>query len=318
MQLTLNPEKANWNFRIGRRTLDRMTLRGIHVPLITPFRADGAIATDALADLADAALEAGAAGLVALGTTAEVATLGVGERTEVVDVCARICRERDASLIIGAGGNDTAATLRALEELGTWPEARAALVTVPSFTRPGEAGVRAHFAHLAEHSPIPLVIYHIPYRTGQALSGASLRELGGLPGIVGVKYAAGGVDAATIDLFADLPADFEVLVGDDLYLGPLLAMGAHGGILASAHLATAAFVDLLDAWQRADLPRARHLGNNLARLSAALFTEPNPTVIKGVLHATGRIPTPDVRLPLLPAGDESVDNALKLLADLGG
>ena len=294
-----------------------MTLSGIHVPLITPFRPDGSIATDALADLASTVLDAGAAGLVALGTTAEVAALGVGERTEVVDVCARICRESGVPLIVGAGGGDTAATLRALEEVTAWPEAVAALVTVPSFTRPGEAGVRAHFAHLAAHSPIPLVIYHIPYRTGQQLSGASLRELGALPGIAGVKYAAGGIDAQTIDLFADLPQDFAVLVGDDLFLGPLLAMGASGGILASALLATGSFVDLLDAWRTADLPRARDLGAGLARLSSALFTEPNPTVIKGVLHATGAIPAPDVRLPLLPAAQDSIDAALKVLAELG-
>jgi 4-hydroxy-tetrahydrodipicolinate synthase len=295
-----------------------MTLRGIHVPLITPFRADGTIATDALADLANNVLDAGAAGLVALGTTAEVAALGVGERTEVIDICARICREREASLIVGAGGGDTAATLRALTELTNQLESTAtALVTVPSFTRPGEAGVRAHFAHLAAHSPIPLVIYHIPYRTGQQLSGATLRELGALAGIVGVKYAAGGVDAQTIDLFADLPPNFVVLAGDDLFAGPLLALGASGGILASAHLATASFVDLVDAWQTADLPRARRLGAGLAKLSAALFAEPNPTVIKGVLHATGRIPTPDVRLPLLPASRESVETAQKLLAELG-
>lgn len=294
-----------------------MTLSGIHVPLITPFRPDGSIATDALADLASTVLDAGAAGLVALGTTAEVAALGVGERTEVVDVCARICRERGVPLIVGAGGGDTAATLRALEEVTAWPEAVAALVTVPSFTRPGEAGVRAHFAHLAAHSPVPLVIYHIPYRTGQQLSGASLRELGALPGIAGVKYAAGGIDAQTIDLFADLPPDFAVFVGDDLFLGPLLAMGASGGILASALLATGSFVDLLDAWRTADLPRARDLGAGLARLSSALFTEPNPTVIKGVLHATGAIPAPDVRLPLLPAAQDSIDAALKVLAELG-
>ncbi|HEY4024096.1 MAG TPA: dihydrodipicolinate synthase family protein [Pseudonocardiaceae bacterium] len=295
-----------------------MTLSGIHVPLITPFRADGTIATDALAGLANTVLDAGAAGLVALGTTAEVAALGVGERTEVIDICARICREREASLIVGVGGGDTAATVRGLAELTNQLETTAAaLVTVPSFTRPGEAGVRAHFAHLAEHSPIPLVIYHIPYRTGQQLSAASLRELGALPGIAGVKYAVGGVDAQTIDLFADLPPDFAVLAGDDLFVGPLLALGAPGGILASAHLATASFVDLLDAWQTADLPRARHLGAGLARLSAALFAEPNPTVIKGVLHATGQIPTADVRLPLLPASPESVETAQKLLAELG-
>lgn len=292
-----------------------MTLRGIHVPLITPFDRDGAVATDAIADLANAALDAGAAGLVALGTTAEVAALRVGERTEVIDICARICRERDASLIVGVGGSDTASTLRALEEVTT--QAVAALVTVPSFTRPGEAGVRAHFAHLAEHSPIPLVIYHIPYRTGQALTAATLREIGGLPGIAGVKYAAGGIDADTINLFAELPADFSVLVGDDLYLGPLLALGANGGILAAAHLATSSFVALHEAWQSGDLTRARGIGNDLARLTAALFAEPNPTVIKGVLHATGKIPTPDVRLPLLPASHDSVEAALKLLADLG-
>jgi 4-hydroxy-tetrahydrodipicolinate synthase len=292
-----------------------MTLRGIYLPLITPFGPDGAIATDALADLASAALDAGAAGLVALGTTAEAAALSVGERTEVVDICARICRERDASLIVGVGGSDTASTLRALEEVTT--EAAAALVTVPSFTRPGEAGVRAHFAHLAERSPVPLVIYHIPYRTGQQLSGATLRALGALPGVAGMKYAAGGIDADTIDLFADLPADFAVLAGDDLYAGPLLALGAPGGILASAHLATASFVALHDAWQSGEIARARTLGNNLARLCSALFTEPNPTVIKAVLHATGKIPTPDVRLPLLPASHYATETALKLLADLG-
>lgn len=313
-----------------------MTLRGIHVPLITPFRADGSVATDALADLANNVLDAGAAGLVALGTTAEVAALSVGERTEIIDICARVSRERDTSLIIGVGGGDTATTLQALNalqalhavpafrdapagaELTNQLGTTAALVTVPSFTRPGEAGVRAHFAYLAERSPIPLIVYHIPYRTGQQLSAATLRELGALPGIVGVKYAAGGIDAQTIDLFADLPPDFAVLVGDDLYLGPLLALGAPGGILASAHLATASFVDLVDAWQAADLPRARDLGAALARLAAALFVEPNPTVIKGVLHATGQIPTPDVRLPLLPAARDSVETAHKLLADLGG
>lgn len=294
-----------------------MTLTGIHVPLITPFRTDDTVAIDALADLAGDVLDAGATGLVAFGTTAEAAALCVGERTEILDVCARICRERDASLIVGAGGPDTAATLRALDELAEVPDITAALVTVPSFTRPGEAGVLAHFRHLAAHSPVPLVIYHIPYRTGQQLGAATLRELGSLPGIVGVKYAVGGIDTQTVELFADLPADFDVLTGDDVVVGPAFAIGASGGILASANVVTAPFVELHQAWQRGDLARARDLGGRLGRLAGALFAEPNPTVIKGVLHATGRIPTADVRLPLVPAGQDSVDAALKLLAELG-
>ncbi|MFC7617206.1 dihydrodipicolinate synthase family protein [Actinokineospora soli] len=91
----------------------------------------------------------------------------------------------------------------------------------------------------------------------------------------------------------------------------MLALGAPGAVLASAHISTAAFVDLVTAWGSGDLPTARKLGADLARLSAALFAEPNPTVIKAVLHAEGRIPTPAVRLPLLAARPESVAAALR-------
>jgi 4-hydroxy-tetrahydrodipicolinate synthase len=296
---------------------DQTSLRGIHVPLVTPFTVGGQVAEDALERLAHAVLDAGAAGIVALGTTGESTTLDADEKRTVIEVCARACRERDAMLIIGAGSNDTRATAVALAELTRWPQAAAALVLVPYFTRPSDAGVLAHFTELAAASPVPLIVYHIPYRTGQPLQAATLRSLGQLPGIAGVKYATGGIDGATVDLFGDLPSDFAVLVGDDVFLSPMLALGAAGGILASAHLATGRFVELVAAWRDGDVARARDLGHVLARLSAALFVEPNPTVLKGVLHAQGRIPTPDVRLPLVRAGRESVDETLKRLADVG-
>jgi 4-hydroxy-tetrahydrodipicolinate synthase len=291
------------------------SLAGIHVPLITPFAADGPVAADTLAELAGQVLDAGAAGLVALGTTGEVDTLDPAERAAVVDVCARVGRERGVPLTVGAGSSDTRASVDAVRALTRWPEVSAALVTVPSFSRPGEAGVLAHFAHLAEHSPLPLVVYYIPYRTGQTMSAATLRAIGELPGVIAVKYAAGGIDADTVELLGDLPPEFAVLAGDDVFAAPLLALGAAGGILASAHLATGAFVELADAWRRGSL--ARDLGARLARLSSALFAEPNPTVLKGVLHAVGRIPTPDVRLPRLPASRESVERAVKALTEFG-
>lgn len=293
------------------------SLHGIHVPLVTPFTPEGRIAEDSLEELARAALDGGATGIVALGTTAEAATLTDEEKTTVITVCARVCRERDAALMIGAGGNDTRAGETALAGLGRWPEATAALVPVPYFTRPSPAGVIAHFTRLAEASPLPLVVYHIPYRTGQQLDAAALRSLGRIPGVAGVKLAPGGIDQETVDLLGDLPPGFAVLAGDDLFLSPMLALGAAGGILASAHLATGRFTELAAAWQHGDLPRARRLGHALARLSAAAFREPNPTVIKGVLHAQGRIPTPDVRLPLLPAHRDSVQQTLECLAELG-
>lgn len=281
-----------------------MTLDGLYVPLITPFDAAGEVALDALADLAHQVIEGGAAGLVALGTTGEPGALSAAEQHAVVDVAAHVCRERGAQLIVGAS------TLDALESLRGRPEVTAALSVVPPFTRPGEAGVLAHFTRLAAASPVPLVVYHVPYRTGQALSADALRTIGGLPGVAGVKYAQGGIDEATIELMADLPAGFAVLGGDDVFVSPLLALGAHGAILASAHLATPEFAELIEAWHAGDAPRARAIGHRLASLSKALFAEPNPTVIKAVLHARGVIPTADVRLPLLPAGPESAAVAL--------
>lgn len=187
----------------------------------------------------------------------------------------------------------------------------AALAVVPYFTRPSQEGVVAHFTRLATESPVPLIIYNVPYRTGQVVGWQALRRLAELPGIIGVKHAVGGIDEDTIRLMADLPERFAVLAGDDVFASPLLALGAAGAILASAHLCTGRFAELLQAWRTGDPERARALGHRLSALSAALFAEPNPTVIKAVLHAQGRIPSPAVRLPLLAAGPGSVDAALR-------
>ncbi|MFI8997774.1 dihydrodipicolinate synthase family protein [Streptomyces sp. NPDC053542] len=321
-------------------------LHGIHVPLITPFTARGDVAYDALEALAHSVLTAGATGIVALGTTAEAAALDPVEKRTITEVCARVCREHGAPLTVGAGTNDTRVSESALAELARRPEVTAALVTVPAFTRPSEEGVIAHFTRLAAAAPVPLIIYHVPYRTARPLSVSTLRTLARVPGIAGIKYAAGGISQETIELMGSAcptdsgssdsgstafgatdsgstdsgttdfgTTDFAVLAGDDVFVSPMLGLGAAGGILASAHLATRRFADLALAWQEGDVAYARDLGHALARLSAALFHEPNPTVIKGVLHAQGLIPTADVRLPLLPAHDETVAMALRRLRD---
>ncbi|MBT3155179.1 dihydrodipicolinate synthase family protein [Streptomyces sp. CHD11] len=287
--------------------------QGIHVPLVTPFTPSGEVATEALEGLAHRVLDDGAKGIVALGTTAEVATLDAAEQREVVRVCDRVCRERGAWLTVGAGSNDTRASEAALAGLSPWPSPAAALVTVPAFTRPSQEGVIAHFTRLAEVSPVPLIVYDIPYRTALTLSAVTLRTLGTLAGVVAVKHATGGIGQETVRLMADPPPGFHVLAGDDLFVSPLLAMGASGGILATAHLATGRFAALHDAWRAGEVTRARPLGHALAGLSAACFREPNPSVVKGVLHERGLIPTPDVRLPLLPAGKAAVEEALEQL-----
>ncbi|HEY1572485.1 MAG TPA: dihydrodipicolinate synthase family protein [Pseudonocardiaceae bacterium] len=275
-----------------------MTLTGLFVPLITPFDATGEVAADALAALAHEVLAGGATGLLALGTTAEVFSLTDAEKRRVVDVLGGVCRELGAPLIVGGG-----------DDVRDRPEVVASLCLVPPFVRPGEAGVIAHFARLAG----PVIVYDVPRRTGQYLTADALRRLAALPNIVGVKYAPGEVNADTLALLADPPPDFAILCGDDPFASTLLALGAHGAVLATAHVATAAFARLVSAWRDGDIAIARPLGGRLSRLSTALFAEPNPTVIKAVLHAQGRIPTAGVRPPLLAAAP--VSHLLDEIAD---
>ncbi|MDX2852476.1 dihydrodipicolinate synthase family protein [Streptomyces sp. PA03-3a] len=275
---------------------------GIHVPLITPFDEVGRVDAGALERLAHEVADGGVAGLVALGTTAEAAMLDEAEKAVVRETVGRVCRERGLWYTVGAGGTDTR---RAAAELAGL-DADAALVSVPSYVRPSQDGVVAHFEALARASAVPLVVYNIPYRTGLALTADTVRRIAAIDGIVGFKHAVGGIDQDTVLLVGEVP----LYAGDDVFAPALLALGAEGAIAASAHLATERWVELA----RSHDPEQ---GQALARLAAALFAEPNPAVIKAVLHVQGRIPSPDVRLPLLPAGRPSLGTALRALAASG-
>lgn len=286
-------------------------LTGLFVPLITPFTDNGDVAADALDGLARLVLDRGATGLVALGTTAETPTLTDNERRLVLDVCAGVCRERGAPLIAGAGSNDSRRSAQSVAALAHWPEVRAALVVVPYYSRPGEAGVLAHFSAIARESPVPLIAYNIPYRTGQPVGWPAMLRLAALPGIAGVKHAAGGIDADTVLMMASLPERFTVLAGDDLYAPALLALGAQAAIMASAHVCTSEYARLVAAWRAGHAAEGRQLGHRLTPLTRWLFAEPNPAVIKAVLHRLDHIPSATVRLPLQPASRESAAAALQ-------
>jgi 4-hydroxy-tetrahydrodipicolinate synthase len=292
-----------------------MELSGVYVPLVTPFAPGGEVDRAALERLAHEVVAAGAAGIVALGTTGEPAVLEDAERRAVLDVCAAVRRDTGTTLVVGAGASGTRRGAAELAALAAWPEIDAALVPVPAFVRPTEAGVVAHLAEVAGRSPVPVLVYHVPHRTARPLCAATLRELAALPGVAGMKHAVPALDADAVTLLADPPPRFAVLAGDDVMAAPLLALGAAGGILASAHLCTGRWAAMVDAWRAGDAPRARELGAPLAPLAAALFAEPNPSVIKAVLHAQGRIAAPDVRLPLLPPDPATVAVALDRLAD---
>ena len=290
-----------------------VNLRGVYVAAVTPFAADGTVAVDALDGLVQDYLAAGASGIVALGTTAEAAALSAAEKRSVIDVCSAACADRGAQLIVGAGGNNTAGSVEAVKELAGTPALAAVLSVVPYYVRPSEAGIVEHFRHVAAASPAPLVVYNIPYRTGRGLGAKSILALAGTANIAGLKQAVGAVDLDTLEVLAGLPEGFSVLGGDDAYLFPTVLMGGAGTVAASANIATERFVAMIECGLAGKLEEGRAIHEALLPLVKALFAEPNPAVIKGVLHAQGKIPTPDLRLPMTAASDAAVKAALSAL-----
>jgi 4-hydroxy-tetrahydrodipicolinate synthase len=286
------------------------SLRGVFVPLITPFAADGSVALDAVEGLSHEILDAGAAGLVPLGTTGESTALDADEKQRIIELCARICAERAVPCIVGVGTNNTRTTIAAAQALGGVKGVTGALCVVPYYVRPSQAGIVAHFKEIAANSPVPIVLYNIPARTGRLLEPDGLLELARTSNIIGVKQAVGEIDAALLGVLAEAPLEFAILGGDDYLQFPLALLGAAGGIVATAHLCTARWVAMVECGLAGKVDEGRAHHEALLPVVASCFVEPNPAVFKGVLHAHGRIPTPDVRLPLVNASPASVAHAL--------
>jgi 4-hydroxy-tetrahydrodipicolinate synthase len=282
---------------------------GLLVPVITPFAADGRVDVDALERLVAELLDAGATGIVALSTTAEPSALDGTERDAVVAACARVCGDRGADLVVGAGTNDTRTTVERHAALAGVPGVVASLAVVPYYVRPSEAGILAHFQAVAERSPVPLITYNVPYRTGRGLGAAALLELAATDNVAGLKQAVGSLDADTLAILAGKPDGFAVLGGDDAFLFPTMLMGGAGAIAATSHLQTERTVAMLAAGAAGDVAAGRPHAEALLGLAEALFAEPSPAVIKALLHAEGRIPTPAVRLPLVAASPAALERA---------
>ena len=295
-----------------------LSLRGVYVPTVTPFTEDGEVDFGALERLCHDYLDAGASGIVALATTGEASALDDDERVAVVQCCSQVCVERSAQLIVGAGSNNTKGSVEAARRWAGTPAMVAVLTVVPYYVRPSEEGIIAHIRAVAKASDVPVVIYNIPYRTGRVLGPASMLELARDDRIAGVKQAVGSLDADTLQIVAEVPDRFHVLGGDDQFLLPLVLLGGSGAIAASAHVCTDRFVAMIERGLAGDVLAARAHHQALLPVVRELFSLPSPAVLKGVLHAQGRIPTPNLRLPLMPSPPAAVAAAMAAIAAAQG
>jgi 4-hydroxy-tetrahydrodipicolinate synthase len=292
-----------------------LDLHGVWVPLITPFDASGSVDVEAIERLCGEYLADGVAGIVALGTTGEAPALDADEKAAVIAACSRVCAERGAPLIVGTGTNNTRATIAATKALEGIPAVVASLVVVPYYVRPSEAGIIEHYRAVAAASPVPVVAYNIPSRTGRGLGAASLLEVARIPNVAGVKQAVASIDTDTLELLAGAPAGFSVLGGDEAFAFPTVVMGGVGAIAAASHLCTARFAAMIDCALAGKLDDGRAHSEALLPMIQAGFAEPNPAVFKGVLHAQGRIATPDVRMPLANASAAAIERCLAAVSN---
>ncbi len=292
----------------------RLDLHGVWVPIITPFAADGEVDLTAVERLCHEYLDAGAAGIVALGTTGESAALDAGEKQRVIEACSKACASRDAQLMVGTGTNSTRTSIAATAALAGIPAVNSALVVVPYYVRPSEQGIVEHYRAVAAASPVPIVAYNIPYRTGRGLGAAALLEIAAIDNVVGVKQAVGGFDSDTLELLRDKPPSFHVLGGEDPFLLATVLFGGTGAIAASAHVCTEQFVAMIECGLAGKVDDARRHHERLLRVIHAGFAEPNPAVWKGVLHAQGRIASPSVRAPMTDASPAAIERCLAAIA----
>jgi len=282
--------------------------RGSMPALVTPFK-DGAVDFDAFAAHVEWQIAQGSHGLVPVGTTGESPTLSHDEHYAVITACVEAAAKR-VPVIAGCGSNDTRTALAHLahaEKVGV----DAALVVVPYYNKPSQAGLIAHFTALHDACGLPIIIYNIPGRSVADMSVETMAVLAELPRIVGVKDATGNIARVAQQRLA-CGADFIQLSGnDDMALG-FNAQGGVGAISVTANVAPRLSAQMQDASLRGDHAAALAINDRLQPLHAALFSDSSPGPTKYALNRLGRM-TPDVRLPITQpsaAAMAAVDAAL--------
>lgn len=285
---------------------------GVWVPLVTPFR-EGAVDLPALKRLVAHLVQQGVAGFVACGSTGEAAMLD--EREQAATLQATLQAASGQPVLMGLSGVQATAVARRAKALAAdHPGLAGYLVTAPAYVKPSQTAVLQHFHTVANASPLPIVAYDIPARTGVRIEARTLLALAEHPRIRAVKDCSADPDAAHAVL-AD--GRLDLLAGNDNEIFDQLARGARGVIAASSHVRTVDFVRLhalmRDGPGLADLPTARTLWRRLRPLVDALFAEPNPNVIKAVLARQGWLAN-ELREPMLPAGAAATEQAMRLTA----
>ncbi len=289
--------------------MNRDIFKGLGVALVTPFMENGAVDFAALAKIVDNLVEGGVDYILVLGTTGETPTLTTDERKALV----RFVRERVAgrvALMVGIGGNctrDVVATLKGWDLSGY----SAVLSVNPYYNKPNQEGLYQHFKAIAEASPLPVMLYNIPGRTGVNMTPATIARLAAdCDNIIGVKEASGDLEQMA-EIRALTPSDFLLVSGDDGLTVEVIKRGGAGVISVLANAYPAETKEVVTLALAGNIEEAEQKLNALDGIISALFEEGNPVGIKTALY-TKDICTNTMRLPLV-SGSEALQAKMKKL-----
>ena len=263
--------------------------------IITPFNKEGKVDYPGLKELTEHLINTGSNGFVIGGTTGETATMTHDEKIELYTKFAQIIAGR-VPVIAGTGSNNTAQTVAFTQEVGQIPGIDMALVVAPYYNKPNQRGITAHFETVAANSPVPIIIYNIPGRTGIKISKETLVDLSHNPKIAGVKQCTDLEDLEYIIEHA--ASDFLVYTGEDLQSLTAKVLGAKGVISVASHVYGSAMREMYDDLDQGKVAAAGKLQRRLMPKMQALFMYPSPSPVKAVLNAQG-LPAGGCRLPIV-------------------
>ncbi|WP_419512562.1 4-hydroxy-tetrahydrodipicolinate synthase [Lactobacillus kimbladii] len=263
--------------------------------IITSFNKEGKVDYPGLKELAEHLINTGSNGFVIGGTTGETATMTHDEKIELYTKFAQIIAGR-VPVIAGTGSNNTAQTVAFTQEVGQIPGIDMALVVAPYYNKPNQRGITAHFETVAANSPVPIIIYNIPGRTGIKISKETLVDLSHNPKIAGVKQCT---DLEDLEYIVEHAAsDFLVYTGEDLQSLTAKVLGAKGVISVASHVYGSAMREMYDDLDQGKVAAAGKLQRRLMPKMQALFMYPSPSPVKAVLNAQG-LPAGGCRLPIV-------------------
>lgn len=287
--------------------------RGLGIALVTPFNTDGTVDYESLKALVDYQMKSGADFFCILATTGETPCLTSEEKQKIKNLVVEKVGGR-LPILMGCGGNNTAALVNEIKNTD-WSGIDGILSVCPYYNKPSQEGLYQHFKAIANASPLPVVLYNVPGRTGINMKAqTTIRLAKDCPNVVAIKEASGSLEQVD-EIIKGKPSHFEVISGDDALTFPMIACGAVGVISVIGNALPKEFSRMIRYEFRGEYEPARKIHHRFTELYSLLFVDGNPAGVKALLSEMGMIKN-ELRLPLVPTRITTKQKMAEILKEL--